>query len=102
MSPATQTSWAEHALAALRAAGYRRGGARTAVVEALARHDCAVTALDLDDELRRRKPAVGPSIVHPIAASVRNGRTPPPTFPGVPMLIPGGQRPPSPLEKANG
>src|SRR3954449_1186599 len=64
MSTATQTSWAEHALATLRAAGYRRGGARTAVVEALARHDCAVTALDLDDELRRRKPAVGRASVY--------------------------------------
>jgi Fur family ferric uptake transcriptional regulator len=45
-------TWAEHAHAALQAAGLRRGGARTAVVEALARHDCAVTALELDDELR--------------------------------------------------
>ncbi len=64
MSTATQTSWAEHALATLRAAGYRHGGARTAVVEALARHDCAVTALDLDDELRRRKPAVGRASIY--------------------------------------
>jgi Fur family ferric uptake transcriptional regulator len=64
MSTATQMSWAEHALATLRAAGYRRGGARTAVVEALARHDCAVTALDLDDELRRRKPAVGRASIY--------------------------------------
>ena len=46
--------WAEHALATLQTAGLRRGGARTAVVEALARHDCAVTALELDDELRSR------------------------------------------------
>jgi Fur family ferric uptake transcriptional regulator len=59
-----KTSWAEHALAALADAGYRRGGARTAVVEALAGHDCAVTALDLDDELRRRKPAVGRASVY--------------------------------------
>jgi hypothetical protein len=59
MTTATQTRWAEHALAKLQAAGYRRSGARTAVVEALARHDCAVTALDLDDELRRRKPRSG-------------------------------------------
>jgi Fur family ferric uptake transcriptional regulator len=34
------------------------------VVEALARHDCAVTALDLDDELRRRKPPVGRASVY--------------------------------------
>src|SRR4051794_7884062 len=55
---------AEHALPPLRGGGYRRGGARTAVVEALARHDCAVTALDLDDELRRRKPSVGRASVY--------------------------------------
>jgi Fur family transcriptional regulator, ferric uptake regulator len=60
----THTSWAERALAALSEAGYRRGGARRAVIEALARHDCAVTALDLDDELRRRKPAVGRASVY--------------------------------------
>jgi Fur family transcriptional regulator, ferric uptake regulator len=58
------SAWAEHALAALRKAGYRRGGARTAVVEALAHHDCAVTALELDEELRRRKPAVGRASVY--------------------------------------
>jgi Fur family ferric uptake transcriptional regulator len=64
MTTATRTRWAEHALATLQAAGYRRGGARTAVVEALARHDCAVTALELDDELRRRKPAVGRASIY--------------------------------------
>ncbi len=64
MPTATDTSWAEHALATLQAAGFRRGGARTAVVEALARHDCAVTALQLDDELRRRKPPVGRASIY--------------------------------------
>lgn len=64
MSTQTESEWAEHALQALADAGYRRGGARTAVVEALAEHDCAVTALDLDDELRRRKPAVGRASVY--------------------------------------
>jgi Fur family ferric uptake transcriptional regulator len=48
------SAWAEHALDTLQGAGLRRGGARTAVVEALARHDCAVTALELDDELRAK------------------------------------------------
>ena len=55
MPTAVDTTWAEHALAMLGEAGYRRGGARTAVVEALARHDCAVSALALEEELRRRK-----------------------------------------------
>src|SRR3954447_24683896 len=64
MSVSTDTAWAEHALATLQAAGHRRGGARTAVVEALAGHDCAVTALELDDELRRRQPPVGRASVY--------------------------------------
>lgn len=64
MATATGSDWAKHALEALREAGHRRGGARTAVVEALARHDCAVTALDLDDELRRRQPPVGRASVY--------------------------------------
>ena len=46
MTTTAKTGWAEHALTPLQAAGHRRGGARTAVVEALAAHDCAVTALD--------------------------------------------------------
>jgi Fur family ferric uptake transcriptional regulator len=56
MGAKTDSDWAEHALETLQEAGHRRGGARTAVVEALASHDCAVTALDLDDELARRRP----------------------------------------------
>jgi Fur family ferric uptake transcriptional regulator len=64
MATATDTAWAEHALAVLQSAGHRRGGARTAVVEALARHDCAVTALDLDDELRKRRAGVGRASVY--------------------------------------
>jgi Fur family ferric uptake transcriptional regulator len=64
VSTQTETSWAEHALTRLADAGYRRGGARTAVVEALAGHDCAVTALDLEDEMRRGKPAVGRASVY--------------------------------------
>lgn len=64
MAAATDTGWVEHALSALQAAGLRRGGARTTVVEALARHECAVTALELDDELRRRKPAIGRASIY--------------------------------------
>ncbi len=60
----TEAAWAEHALATLHEAGHRRGGARTAVVEALAGHGCAVTAIELEDELRRRKPAVARASVY--------------------------------------
>lgn len=64
MASSKDTAWEQHALEALGEAGYRRGGARTAVVEALARHDCAVTALELEEELRRRRVPVGRASVY--------------------------------------
>ena len=64
MTATVASQWEEHALETLRRAGYRRGGARIAVIEALSRHGCAVTALDLDAELRRRKPAVGRASIY--------------------------------------
>jgi Fur family transcriptional regulator, ferric uptake regulator len=64
MSTATQTPWSEHALAALQSAGFRRGGARTAVIEALAEQQCAVTAFELEDELRRRKAGVARASIY--------------------------------------
>jgi Fur family ferric uptake transcriptional regulator len=64
MKTATRESWEERALEALQSAGFRRGGARTAVIEALARHDCAVTALDLEEELREREAGVGRASVY--------------------------------------
>jgi Fur family transcriptional regulator, ferric uptake regulator len=64
MEAAADSRWVEHALGRMQAAGLRRGGARTAVVEALAGHDCAVTALELDDELRAHKPAPGRASIY--------------------------------------
>ena len=64
MSRTAERTWAEHALTTLQESGLRRGGARTAVVETLARHDCAVTAIEIEDELRRRRAAVGRASVY--------------------------------------
>jgi Fur family transcriptional regulator, ferric uptake regulator len=64
MSTATKQSWEERALERLQAGGFRRGGARTAVIEELAKHDCAVTALDLEEELRGRDVAVGRASIY--------------------------------------
>ncbi|HTR74710.1 MAG TPA: Fur family transcriptional regulator [Solirubrobacterales bacterium] len=64
MNTVAAETWEESALAALRRAGYRRGGARTTVIEALARHDCAVTALDLEEELRSGEAGVGRASVY--------------------------------------
>jgi len=64
MAQAVDSRWSEHAFDRLAEAGYRRGGARTAVVEALAQHSCAVNALELEDELRERHARVGRASVY--------------------------------------
>jgi len=64
MSTRTRTAWREHALTELETAGYRRGEARSAVVEVLSRQQCAVTAQEIGDDLRRRRRAVGLASVY--------------------------------------
>jgi Fur family ferric uptake transcriptional regulator len=46
--------WSEQALDRLSGAGYRRGGAREAVIELLDEQSCALSALDIEDQLRAR------------------------------------------------
>ncbi len=46
--------WSKHAQARLSGAGYRRGGARQAVIELLDEQACALSALDIEDALRAR------------------------------------------------
>ncbi|HZO50217.1 MAG TPA: Fur family transcriptional regulator [Gaiellaceae bacterium] len=58
------TGWAEHALAALRAAGYRSGGARRAVVGGLDRLECCVSAQELHERLRASGKRVGIASVY--------------------------------------
>lgn len=64
MAATVDSRWSEHALERLAEAGYKRGGARTAVVETLAGHTCAVTALELEEELRQRDVRVGRASVY--------------------------------------
>jgi Fur family ferric uptake transcriptional regulator len=47
-----QDGWIERAEASLAAAGYRRGGARRAVLELLDAQKCALTAVEIEDALR--------------------------------------------------
>jgi Fur family transcriptional regulator, ferric uptake regulator len=47
--------WSEHALERLSGAGYRRGGARHAVIGLLDEQACALSALDIEDALRARE-----------------------------------------------
>jgi Fur family ferric uptake transcriptional regulator len=44
--------WAERATEALAEAGYRRGGARAAVIGLLDRQQCALSAAEIEDTLR--------------------------------------------------
>lgn len=47
-----RAEWAEHAREELRRAGHRSGGARTAVLDQIARQDCCLTAQQIFDSLR--------------------------------------------------
>jgi Fur family ferric uptake transcriptional regulator len=62
--PPKTTKWTSHALAELSGAGYRRGGARRAVVELLGRQDCCLSAHEIFDELRRARRPVGIASVY--------------------------------------
>ncbi|HVY60072.1 MAG TPA: Fur family transcriptional regulator [Planctomycetota bacterium] len=58
------TDWGEYALAELRRTGHRAGGARTAVVELLARQHCCLTAQEIFDQLRSDGRRVGIASVY--------------------------------------
>ncbi len=56
--------WSTHTLSRMRRAGYRSGGARTAVVSLLAEQDCCLTAQEIFDELRDSQRTVGIASVY--------------------------------------
>ena len=63
MAP-TQTAWTRDALNALALAGYRRGGARRAVVELLGRQNCCLGAQEIHEHLRKARRPVGIASVY--------------------------------------
>jgi Fur family ferric uptake transcriptional regulator len=56
--------WIEHAQETLGQAGYRRGGARHAVIELISRAPCALTASEIEDRLRAEDRSVGRASVY--------------------------------------
>jgi Fur family transcriptional regulator, ferric uptake regulator len=56
--------WIAHALGRLAEAGYRKGGARLAVVECLGKQSCAVSALQIENELRAKDAAAGRASIY--------------------------------------
>jgi Fur family transcriptional regulator, ferric uptake regulator len=61
---AHDAEWVEHALEGLAAAGYQRGAARRSVIECLGHQSCAVTAQQIEDELRRGGAGVGRASIY--------------------------------------
>lgn len=56
--------WGEHAHAELKLAGYRSGGARSAVLDILAQQDCCLSAQQIHDELRAAGHGIGIASVY--------------------------------------
>jgi Fur family transcriptional regulator, ferric uptake regulator len=56
--------WSDHALRSIERAGYRSSAPRTAVVGALARVGCGVTAREIGDLLRARGDSVGVASIY--------------------------------------
>jgi Fur family ferric uptake transcriptional regulator len=63
-APDEGARWAEATLAVQRAKGYRRSGARRAVVELLGRQRCCLTAQEIHDSLRGEGRGVGIASVY--------------------------------------
>jgi Fur family ferric uptake transcriptional regulator len=57
-------TWSERATAALADAGYRRGGARRAIVELLAEQACALSAAEIGEQLAGRRHEVSRASVY--------------------------------------
>ena len=58
--------WVEHAVARISDAGHRSGAARRRVIEALAAHDCCLSAQELHDHLKDDGRPVGIASVYRI------------------------------------
>jgi Fur family transcriptional regulator, ferric uptake regulator len=53
MTASEHSTWAENAARALSTAGYRRGGARAAMLDLLDRQRCALSAVEIEEALRK-------------------------------------------------
>jgi Fur family transcriptional regulator, ferric uptake regulator len=57
-------TWGENARLVLREAGLRPGGARLAVVDAIAAQDCCLAVPEIHAQVRKQRPAVGIASVY--------------------------------------
>ena len=61
---AAGATWRDHAIDELRSAGLRKGQARLAVIDLLATQPCALTATEIEEDLRRKGHRVGLASVY--------------------------------------
>jgi len=64
MAKAQAPGWAKYAHEKLADTGFRRGGARAAVIELLEREECARSAIEIEDALRGGDRRVGRATVY--------------------------------------
>ena len=64
MPDAVRSEWAEHARVVLDQAGHRRGRARNALIDLLADQTCALSALQIEDQLRAGDRPVGRASIY--------------------------------------
>lgn len=64
MVPVSDHSWSEHVHAVLSSAGLKRGGARDRVIDLLASQPCALSAVEIEDELRASGHSTGRATVY--------------------------------------
>jgi Fur family transcriptional regulator, ferric uptake regulator len=63
-SPARESTWAASAARALSDAGYRRGGARRAILDLLDEQRCALSAIEIEQALSARRREVSRASVY--------------------------------------
>jgi len=63
-SATLRRQWVDHAIGQISAAGHRSGAARRRVIEALAEHDCCLSAQELHDQLQSGGRPVGIASVY--------------------------------------
>jgi Fur family ferric uptake transcriptional regulator len=61
-----RSEWAEHARVVLNQAGHKQGRARNAMIDLLAGQHCALTALEIEDQLRGGDQRVGRASIYRI------------------------------------
>jgi Fur family transcriptional regulator, ferric uptake regulator len=64
MSPASRPSWTEHVHGVLARAGLKRGGARERIIGLLAAEPCALSAVEIEDELKARGTPTGRASIY--------------------------------------